>query len=75
MPRNGESFPDSHAGCPLSMPPDVQKRRLEGRKGNVSAFQIISWDEYEAFYITYLLHLCRVSHRITSIVLLWYTSM
>jgi predicted kinase len=28
-------------------PPEVQKRRLEGRKGNVSAFQITSWEEWE----------------------------
>ena len=32
-----------HCQCP----PEVQKRRLEGRKGNVSAFQITSWDEWE----------------------------
>ena len=25
----------------------MQKRRLEDRKGNVSAFQITSWDEWE----------------------------
>ena len=31
-----------HCQCP----PDVQKRRLEGRKGNVSAFQITSWEEW-----------------------------
>ena len=28
-------------------PPEVQKRRLEGRKGNVSEFQITSWKEWE----------------------------
>ena len=28
-------------------PPELQKRRLEGRKGNVSAFQITSWGEWE----------------------------
>ena len=28
-------------------PPEVQKRRLEGRRGNVSAFQITSWEEWE----------------------------
>ena len=28
-------------------PPDVQKRRLEGRKGQVSNFQITSWEEWE----------------------------
>lgn len=27
--------------------PDVQKRRLEGRKGKVSEFQITSWEEWE----------------------------
>lgn len=32
-----------HCQCP----PEVQKRRLEDRKGNVSAFQITSWDEWE----------------------------
>ncbi len=32
-----------HCQCP----PEVQKRRLEGRKGNVSAFQITSWEEWE----------------------------
>lgn len=31
-----------HCQCP----PDVQKRRLEGRKGMVSAFQITSWEEW-----------------------------
>lgn len=28
-------------------PPEVQKRRLEGRKGKVSEFQITSWEEWE----------------------------
>lgn len=32
-----------HCVCP----PEVQKRRLEGRKGNVSEFQITSWEEWE----------------------------
>jgi predicted kinase len=32
-----------HCQCP----PDVQKRRLEGRKGKVSEFQITSWEEWE----------------------------
>jgi len=32
-----------HCQCPL----DVQKRRFEGSKGKVSAFQITSWDEWE----------------------------
>jgi predicted kinase len=32
-----------HCQCP----PEVQKRRLEGRKGQVSTFQITSWDEWE----------------------------
>jgi predicted kinase len=32
-----------HCQCP----PEVQKRRLEGRKGNVSEFQITSWKEWE----------------------------
>ncbi|MBA2283948.1 MAG: ATP-binding protein [Ktedonobacteraceae bacterium] len=32
-----------HCQCP----PEVQKRRLEGRKGQVSAFQITSWEEWE----------------------------
>ncbi|HZU66222.1 MAG TPA: ATP-binding protein [Ktedonobacteraceae bacterium] len=32
-----------HCQCP----PDVQKRRLEGRKGMVSEFQITSWEEWE----------------------------
>src|SRR5712692_10934893 len=27
--------------------PEVQKRRLEGRKGKVSEFQITSWEEWE----------------------------
>lgn len=27
--------------------PEVQKRRLEGRKGKVSGFQITSWEEWE----------------------------
>ena len=27
--------------------PEVQKRRMEGRKGMVSAFQITSWEEWE----------------------------
>ncbi len=31
-----------HCQCP----PDVQKRRLEGRKGKVSEFQITSWEEW-----------------------------
>ncbi len=31
-----------HCQCP----PEVQKRRLEGRKGNVSEFQITSWEEW-----------------------------
>jgi predicted kinase len=31
-----------HCQCP----PEVQKRRLEGRKGKVSEFQITSWDEW-----------------------------
>lgn len=32
-----------HCQCP----PNVQKRRLEGRKGKVSEFQITSWEEWE----------------------------
>ena len=32
-----------HCQCP----PQVQKRRLEGRKGKVSEFQITSWEEWE----------------------------
>lgn len=32
-----------HCQCP----PEVQKRRLEGRKGQVSEFQITSWEEWE----------------------------
>ena len=32
-----------HCQCP----PEVQKRRLEDRKGNVSEFQITSWEEWE----------------------------
>lgn len=32
-----------HCQCP----PDVQRRRLEGRKGKVSEFQITSWEEWE----------------------------
>lgn len=32
-----------HCQCP----PEVQKRRLEGRKGDVSEFQITSWEEWE----------------------------
>ena len=32
-----------HCQCP----PDVQKRRLEGRKGKVSEFQITSWEQWE----------------------------
>lgn len=32
-----------HCKCP----PEVQKRRLEGRKGKVSEFQITSWAEWE----------------------------
>jgi predicted kinase len=32
-----------HCVCP----PEVQKRRLEGRKGKVSEFQITSWEEWE----------------------------
>ncbi|MDQ6661099.1 MAG: ATP-binding protein [Chloroflexota bacterium] len=32
-----------HCQCP----PEVQKRRLEGRKGMVSAFQITSWEQWE----------------------------
>ena len=32
-----------HCKCP----PEVQKRRLEGRKGQVSAFQITSWDDWQ----------------------------
>ncbi len=32
-----------HCQCPS----EVQKRRLEGRKGQVSAFQITSWEEWE----------------------------
>jgi hypothetical protein len=32
-----------HCQCP----PEVQKRRLEGRKGNVSTFQITSRDEWK----------------------------
>ncbi|MBA2677091.1 MAG: ATP-binding protein [Ktedonobacteraceae bacterium] len=32
-----------HCQCP----PEVQRRRLEGRKGQVSAFQITSWEEWE----------------------------
>lgn len=31
-----------HCQCP----PEVQKRRLEGRKGTVSEFQITSWEEW-----------------------------
>jgi predicted kinase len=31
-----------HCQCP----PEVQKRRMEGRKGNVSEFQITSWEEW-----------------------------
>lgn len=31
-----------HCQCP----PEVQKRRLEGRKGEVSKFQITSWEEW-----------------------------
>lgn len=32
-----------HCQCPA----DLQKRRLEGRKGTVSQFQITSWEEWE----------------------------
>ncbi len=32
-----------HCQCP----PGIQKRRLEGRKGKVSEFQITSWEEWE----------------------------
>ncbi len=32
-----------HCQCP----PEVQKRRLEDRKGKVSEFQITSWEEWE----------------------------
>ena len=32
-----------HCQCP----PELQKRRLEGRKGMVSQFQITSWEEWE----------------------------
>ena len=32
-----------HCQCP----PQVQKRRLEGRRGKVSEFQITSWEEWE----------------------------
>jgi predicted kinase len=32
-----------HCQCP----PEVQKRRLEGRKGKVSEFQITSWEQWE----------------------------
>jgi len=32
-----------HCQCP----PDLQKRRLEGRKGAVSEFQITTWEEWE----------------------------
>ncbi len=32
-----------HCQCPS----EVQKRRLEGRKGKVSEFQITSWEEWE----------------------------
>ena len=32
-----------HCQCP----PDVQRRRLEGRKGTVSEFQITSWEEWQ----------------------------
>ena len=32
-----------HCQCP----PEVQKHRLEGRKGKVSEFQITSWEEWE----------------------------
>ncbi|QBD82177.1 ATP-binding protein [Ktedonosporobacter rubrisoli] len=32
-----------HCQCP----PEVQKRRLEGRKGQVSQFQITSWEEWK----------------------------
>lgn len=32
-----------HCQCP----PEIQKRRLEGRKGMVSTFQITSWEEWQ----------------------------
>ena len=38
-----------HCQCP----PEVQKRRLEGRKGIVSAFQITSWDEWEQWKLRF----------------------
>ena len=38
-----------HCQCP----PEVQKRRLEGRKGQVSSFQITSWEEWERWKARY----------------------
>ncbi|GAC1566018.1 MAG: hypothetical protein NVS3B14_05790 [Ktedonobacteraceae bacterium] len=38
-----------HCQCP----PEVQKRRLEGRKGQVSNFQITSWEEWEKWKARY----------------------
>ena len=38
-----------HCQCP----PEVQKRRLEGRKGQVSNFQITSWEEWEQWQERY----------------------
>ncbi len=34
-----------HCQCP----PELQKRRIEGRKGAVSQFQITSWEEWEGW--------------------------
>jgi len=38
-----------HCVCP----PEVQKRRLEGRKGKVSEFQITSWEDWEQWKTRY----------------------
>ena len=38
-----------HCQCPQ----EVQKRRLEGRKGQVSSFQITSWEEWEQWKARY----------------------
>ena len=38
-----------HCQCP----PEVQKRRLEGRKGKVSEFQITSWEEWEQWKLRF----------------------
>lgn len=38
-----------HCQCPQ----EVQKRRLEGRKGQVSNFQITSWEEWEQWKTRY----------------------